>query len=282
MRNNELKSSSPALAATCLEGRKRIWVGPTLVTFTFLLFALVLDNTFMYVVTATYAPAHDLYREPRPLQDNGYRLLAALGAERRTATTWQWRLVEPPYLIAAFFGGMVSTKVARDPARYLVYARVLFSIAASRAVRTVAYVATVLPSPLRKCVVRRFGPTTNYGKLPVFRAEWLNSLTRALAPHPKGGCHDLILSGHASVVAVFACATVAMLPAGRKSRCWAALLVISLALNALNEVASQMHYTVDVWCGVVVSALLWHSSAGCRFTSQSSCTFILIWQKATV
>ena len=56
---------------------------------------------------------------------------------------------------------------------------------------------------VRRCYLKRFGDMSNYNMLPHFDVPWLDFLVQGNAPHPKGGCNDLITSGHAAAMAVF-------------------------------------------------------------------------------
>merc|ERR1711957_272909 len=72
-------------------------------------------------------------------------------------------------------------------------------------------------------------------------------------PSSRGGCNDLILSGHAIVTSTLGCAFTST--ASNASFSIAAWTLI--ALDYSIEAYQGMHYSVDMWLGCIVTCLLW-------------------------
>ena len=219
--------------------------------------SLILENFLIWVVSATYQPGID--GTPDPLQDNGRILLESLAmkllnvgepslAKRplqslRDALNVQWALVSA--LGASFV--CLELRSGRTHTRTLagLALRALVTIACARLVRTVAFVLTVLPSQVPDCYRRHFPvPPPN---------EWKEWLGVGFSPNSRGGCNDLILSGHATVTSALGCAVTSVASNDSFSTAVWTLMAVDYAI----ECYQGLHYSVDMWLGCIVTCLLW-------------------------
>jgi len=74
-----------------------------------------------------------------------------------------------------------------------------------------------------------------------------------LQPASRGGCNDLIISGHATVTSVLACAATSV--AG--STHFSIAVWMLLAFDYMVEIVQGLHYSVDMWLGAVLTCLIW-------------------------
>ena len=127
--------------------------------------------------------------------------------------------------------------------------RTCCALACLRAIRVVSFLITVLPSQNPRCYRQRF---------PVPPPEdWISWIQVGLRPAAHGGCNDLIISGHATVVTTFACVVTSVAGNVMLSVCLWSLL----AIDFLIEVYEGFHYSVDMWLGVVLGTLIWRCLA---------------------
>jgi hypothetical protein len=136
--------------------------------------------------------------------------------------------------------------------------RAVLTLASARVLRTVSFLLTVLPSQVKSCYAQRFPP-------PPPPADWPGWVRVGLLPASHGGCNDLIVSGHATVVATLACActSVSEDPSFRLA-VWC-LVVMDFCV----EVYEGFHYSVDMWLGLVLVCLLWRAMSWVEFPSRA-------------
>lgn len=230
------------------QGQLRAAVAAILTTLT-----LMVENFFVWVVSATYTPSHR--GSPTPLQDNGrlfqqHVLDDVLGMQQsqvrlfRATLNVQWALVAG--LAAAFVTCELQWVANSNRTLWGLVQRALLTLALVRILRTVSFTLTVLPSQQRDCYRRHHFPVPP-------PEDWWNWIMVGLSPQAHGGCNDLIISGHACVTTVLACVSTSV--AGH----WvfSIALWLLLALDYCVEVYEGFHYSVDMWMGALLTSLLW-------------------------
>ena len=106
------------------------------------------------------------------------------------------------------------------------------------------FLLTVLPSQKMGCYA---------GKFPPPPADWWEWCKVGAAPRNAGGCNDLTISGHATVIAVFMLAITDIL----EHRLLAGVIWAVMAIDFGFEVLEKWHYSVDMFLGTVFSVLIW-------------------------
>lgn len=222
----------------------------------FMIGVLLHENFQVWVVSATYPASHEP-PYPEPLQDNGrivMRKLAVMASLQRRdvqalrdAFNVQWALVS-----AAIAGALVGCELklgrASHRSMWAVGMRALLTLGIARFVRTVSFLLTVLPSQMPSCY------RSHYPPVPDTWSEWIMV---GLKPAARGGCNDLIISGHATVTSVLACVGVSV-----ADNAFFSVAVWSLlAFDYLVEVYQGFHYSVDMWMGAVITSLIFRSLA---------------------
>ena len=221
--------------------------------------SLLIENFLIWVVSATYPPG--IYDSPTPLQDNGRIVLESLAmklfnveeaylAKRklqviRDALNVQWAIVTSlgaSFVCLELNIGNVATKKGRSLAGLALHA--LMTLATARLIRTVSFVLTVLPSQVPGCYRRHFPMPPNTWK------EWL---LIGFLPNSRGGCNDLILSGHATVLTTLGCGCTSVANNVKFSVAVWTLVAVDFAIESYQG----LHYSVDMWLGCIVTALLW-------------------------
>ncbi|KAL9181843.1 hypothetical protein ACHAXT_012186 [Thalassiosira profunda] len=218
--------------------------------------SLLTENFIIWVVSATYQPGIEGF--PEPLQDNGrivleklamliYNVDAPWKAKRalqtlRDALNVQWALV------SSLGASLVCLELQLDKSSDRTLAglalRALMTLASARLIRTISFVLTVLPSQVRNCYASHFPPPPE---------EWGAWLMVGFLPNSRGGCNDLILSGHATITSTVGCAfTSAAANASFSIAVWTLI-----ALDYGIESYQGLHYSVDMWLGCIVTCLLW-------------------------
>ena len=234
--------------------------GPMLAVLAAMLMIAVLltENFFIWVVSATYYPSHastNLRDLPEPLQDNGrlvmrYLFESVMGLTRRNVVyirrllNVQWDLVTV-LGVALVTVELQGTRIKRNLWRLAI--RALLTMAMARAIRTVSFLITVLPSQNPRC----FFSHENWPH-PV-PEDWGTWLLVGIAPNSSGGCNDLIISGHATVTSTMTCvaASVVGLPL------FTTTLWMLVAMDYSVEVFEGFHYSVDMWLGCLLVNLIW-------------------------
>ncbi len=120
---------------------------------------------------------------------------------------------------------------------------------AARAIRTVAFLLTVLPNPRPLCYAGRFPP------VPDTVAEFLRIGFAKM--RSGGGCNDLIISGHAVIYTAVCCAYSEYYPGVASKILWLALL-----RSSVRGPLTVQHYSVDMFLAAVVTALTWRACEG--------------------
>ena len=223
----------------------------------FMIGVLLHENFQVWVVSATYTASHEP-PYPEALQDNGrivMRKLAEMASlQRRDVQALrdtfnvQWALVS-----AAIAGGLVGCELklgrASKRSMWAVGMRALLTLGIARFVRTVSFLLTVLPSQMPSCY-RSHYPYP----VPDTWSEWI---IVGLKPAARGGCNDLIISGHATVTSVLACVGVSV----ADNAVFSVAVWSLLAFDYLVEVYQGYHYSVDMWMGAVITSLIFRSLA---------------------
>lgn len=215
----------------------------------FLTVVLLCDNFFVWVVAATYGPG--VHGTPQPLQDNGQLLQQhflndVLGLSKRpvvlirSIVNAQWALTSS---ISVTFG-VVDLQMVKNRTVWGMAIHAIITLAALRAIRVISFLLTVLPSQNPDCYRHRFPPPPG---------DWMSWIEVGLRPQSNGGCNDLIVSGHATVLTTFACLSASV--SGHP------LFVLSiwsmLAIDFCLEVFEGFHYSVDMWLGALFGCMLW-------------------------
>lgn len=209
----------------------------------------LIDNFSVWVVAATYTPG--ITGTPTPLQDNGrivesYILDDMLGLNRRLMSKLR-AVLNVQWVLVATVGvclGVLDLQMVNKRTIYGVCIRALLTLASLRLVRVISFLLTVLPSQNPHCYRSHFPPPPD---------DWISWIQIGMLPEAHGGCNDLIVSGHATVLTTFCC--VATSVAGNR------LLSISLwllvAIDFLIEIYEGFHYSVDMWMGALIGTMMW-------------------------
>ena len=121
----------------------------------------------------------------------------------------------------------------------------LITLASARLIRTISFVLTVLPSQVPNCYRRHFPPPPD---------NWKDWILVGMLPSSRGGCNDLILSGHATVTSTIACASTSV----SSNMSFSVAVWTLIALDYSIEAYQGLHYSVDMFLGGIVTCLLWH------------------------
>ena len=210
---------------------------------------LLMDNFFVWVVAATFRPGQSYSTAPDALQDNGQLvfqwLLSDLTRRQVVSLRRLWNIQNG--LIACLGASFVSLEVFREQGRtlYRISRRAVLTLAAARFIRVVSFTLTVLPSQSKRCYVQKF---------PVPPPEdWMEWILVGFRPYSHGGCNDLIISGHATVVSVLACISASV----GTNVAFQACLWSMVFLDFCVEIYEGFHYSVDMFLGAVLVCLLW-------------------------
>ncbi|KAL7512347.1 hypothetical protein ACHAXN_009723 [Cyclotella atomus] len=222
--------------------------------------SLLLENFLIWVVSATYAPG--IYDSPTPLQDNGrlvfeslairlFNVEKAWAARRklqaiRDMLNVQWAIVTALGASFVCLELQVGNATGGSRGRSLagLALRALMTLATARLIRTVSFVLTVLPSQVPDCYRRHF---------PMPPDNWKEWLLVGFLPNSRGGCNDLILSGHATVLTTLGCGCTSVANNAKFSVAVWTLVAVDFAIESYQG----LHYSVDMWLGCIVTSLLW-------------------------
>jgi len=243
--------------------------------------SLLVENFIIWVVSATYKPGIDGSYEP--LQDNGRTVLEGLTVRvfdvkepwmagralqrLRNTLNVQWALVSSlgaSFVCLELQLGQQRRRHGHQRQRQTFQQRTLaglafratMTLAAARVVRTVSFALTVLPSQVKNCYRSHF---------PMPPAEWGAWLMVGFLPNTRGGCNDLILSGHATVTSTLACAFTSVANDGTFSTAVWTLVALDYAIEAYQG----LHYSVDMWLGCIVTCLLWQLTKPLEFVEDN-------------
>lgn len=206
----------------------------------------MVEMVCIWSVSATFDRRYDF----EPLQDNVDRVFRSWLLPEQVASLQ--RFIRTCHIhhftVFALYVAVTSIKwgITSSPRHLTKFgARTLYAVSLTRVIRMTAFMLTVVPSRKPNCFVKRF-----VHEVPT---EWLPWIYQAL--HPVGGCNDLIVSGHGTIMGSFAVFVSDV--AGS----WTVSIFIwtLVLLECINEVLGKSHYAVDMFLGVVVSILAWHS-----------------------
>lgn len=216
--------------------------GPLSTVFAALLMAsmLLVENFFIWVVSATYKDSQDISNLPTPLQDNGQIILAhfftsVLDVTKRSVVTLRNQINVEWILVSGLGLSLVALEMDGSRMRrslWSVAKRALLTMAIARAIRTFSFLITVLPSQHQNCYFSHF-PTPP----PV---DWVPWLMVGLTPQANGGCNDLIISGHATVTATLACLVTSVV--GKPVFTTAIWMLV--VMDYMVEIYEGYHYSV--------------------------------------
>jgi hypothetical protein len=130
-------------------------------------------------------------------------------------------------------------------------ARFINAITWTHALRTIAFLVTVLPNPRPNCYARNFPPVPD--------SAW-EFIMIGFGAKRGSGCNDLVISGHGVVYAAVPLALGTFYPRGRWGA--AALAWVAVAKLCLQEVVDKTHYSVDMLLAVACTVLVWRWQEG--------------------
>ena len=161
---------------------------------------LLVENFLIWVVSATFVPGYSVTTAPPPLQDNGQLVLnyvfhTLFQLESKAKIVSLRRLLNTQWSLVACVGtSFVVTEVYdRRRTLYGIANRALMTVAVARFIRTISFIMTVVPSQNRNCYIQRgfpFPPPDH----------WIDWIWIGIIPRSHGGCNDLIISGHATII----------------------------------------------------------------------------------
>lgn len=226
---------------------------PVVVAIVIMIAVLLLDNFFVWVVSATFKPGHSFKTAPDALQDNGQLvmkwLLSDMTKREVVGLRRLWNVQNG--LIACLGASFVSLEVFRERklTLYRITRRGVLVLAAARFIRVVCYSLTVLPSQTKRCYLQRFpAPPPE---------DWLEWIMVGFRPYSHGGCNDLVISGHATVVSLLTCISASVGTEPLFQACLWSLVFLDFCV----EIYEGFHYSVDMFLGTVLVCLLWRVMA---------------------
>ena len=236
-------------SASTLSKQMQYNLGKTTACAVVLTIVMMSENFFIWVVSATFEPGWNPSTAPEPLQDNGRRMMqrffSFLELSKREVVSMR-RIWNVQYALVAALGTALCT-FDFHPTRQLwsMGCRALLTLASARFLRTISFLLTVLPSQNKFCYGQHFpNPPPQ---------DWTGWLLEGLQPNDKGGCNDLIVSGHATVLTTAACVAVGM----ADDPLFSLAVSLLLALDFAVEIFEGFHYSVDMWMGAILVGLLW-------------------------
>lgn len=224
--------------------------------------SLLTENFLIWVVSATYKPG--IVGSPTPLQDNGRIVLESL-AKMLWNVDQSWMAKRPlqkirdtlnvQYALVSALGASfvcLELQLGGKKTSYRSLAGValhaLITLASARLIRYISFVLTVLPSQVPNCYSRHFPPPPD---------NWKDWILVGMLPSSRGGCNDLILSGHATVTSTIACAATSV----SSNTPFSVAVWALVALDYSIEAYQGLHYSVDMFLGGIITCLLWHLTA---------------------
>lgn len=228
---------------------------------------MLFENFMIWVVSATYPPGM-ITSTAKPLQDNGRIVLEKLAMKLfNVPTPWMARQslqtlrngLNVQWALVTSFGTsliclemlldqntMTQQQQLKQQQRTLhgLTLRVLITLAMARFIRTISFSLTVLPSQVNNCYVSHFPPP------PENWSEWLMV---GFLPNSRGGCNDLILSGHATITSTITCAFTSVAASTPFSLAVWTLVTLDYSIEAYQG----LHYSVDMWLGCIITCLIW-------------------------
>jgi hypothetical protein len=237
--------------------------------------SLLTENFLIWVVSATYKPG--IVGSPTPLQDNGRIVLEAL-AKKLWNVDQSWMAKRPlqkirdtlnvQYALVSALGAsfvclelQLGGKKTSHRSLAGVALHALMTLASARLIRYISFVLTVLPSQVPNCYRHHFPPPPD---------NWKDWILVGMLPSSRGGCNDLILSGHATVTSTIACAATSV----SSNTSFSVAVWTLVALDYSIEAYQGLHYSVDMFLGGIVTCLLWHLTAPLENEGE-----VELWQK---
>jgi len=237
--------------------------------------SLLTENFLIWVVSATYKAG--IVGSPTPLQDNGRIVLEAL-AKKLWNVDQSWMAKRPlqkirdtlnvQYALVSALGAsfvclelQLGGKKTSHRSLAGVALHALMTLASARLIRYISFVLTVLPSQVPNCYRHHFPPPPD---------NWKDWILVGMLPSSRGGCNDLILSGHATVTSTIACAATSV----SSNTSFSVAVWTLVALDYSIEAYQGLHYSVDMFLGGIVTCLLWHLTAPLENEGE-----VELWQK---
>jgi len=209
---------------------------------------LLTENFLIWVLSATFEPGMNVDTAPLPLQDNGKSIIkhffSSLSKEEVIGLRRLWNT---QWVLVVCLGASFFVVELFDPIRslYSVGTRAFLTIAVARFTRTVSFMLTVIPSQIEGCYDLRFpNPPPS---------DWKEWILVGFLPRTKGGCNDLIISGHAVIMTTITCLATSV----ANDRIFSVALWSMLLLDYSVVVYEGLHYSVDMWLGMILVVLLW-------------------------
>lgn len=222
-----------------------------------LLLVVIIENFCTWATSAS-----DIYKYSyTPLQDNVE--IATLWLFKKIpliqSIVMGWR-VDMHWLLYSFVSLCLSVIWDQVPfSGFGMAARFMDAIAWTHALRTIAFMITVLPNPRPGCYIANFPPVPS--------TVW-EFIQIGFSAKRGSGCNDLVISGHGVVYAAvplalqtFYSPAASSSGAGHKrSIGWLAAPIAWLAVTklCLQEVVDKTHYSVDMLLAVACTALVWN------------------------
>ena len=215
----------------------------------FVLLALCFDNfmTFQVQYIAQHANKH-----AEPLFDYGRKNMLKLFhffMLNDEIQTFRQRININFVILFTFLAAFLKRKTSRtksDEHPWRNCARVAYTIGLSRIIRMISYTMTIVPTQINDCQKIHFG----IDELPQNFFEWIK--IGVFESRSNGGCHDLIISGHATILTTMALSVSSAM--GYHSFIMWALVFCEFSMNAIHKT----HYSVDLWLGFVITFFIWH------------------------
>jgi hypothetical protein len=214
---------------------------------------LLTENFFIWVVSATYKKGQQVSNLPDPLQDNGQIILRHFLNE---ILDWTKRdivklrnMINVEWILVSGLGmSLVASEIQGTAMKRNLWGlalRGLLTLTIARAIRTISFLITVLPSQNPRCYFSHF---------PVPPPQdWSTWLMTGFIPQANGGCNDLIISGHATVTSTLACIVTSIVG---KPLFTSALWTL-VAVDYMVEIYEGFHYSVDMWLGAILVNFIW-------------------------
>ena len=220
---------------------------------------MLTENFAIWVVSATYQPG--MVGSSKPLQDNGRMVLERLAMKvfnvkapwmaRRSLQKLRDGLNVQWALVTSFGTSLVCLEMRLGETAHLqqrtlagLTLHALMTLALARLIRTISFSLTVLPSQMNNCYASHFPPPPE---------KWSEWLMVGFLPNSRGGCNDLILSGHATITSTITCAFTS----AASNTPFSIAVWTLVALDYSIEAYQGLHYSVDMWLGCIVTCLLW-------------------------
>ena len=175
--------------------------------------------------------------------------LSPFASARRADPAWRAGIGIKEKLVALIALGFAAVFDAVPFSGFGMCTRFVACVVYARAIRTVAFMLTVLPNPRPGCYTRRFPP------VPDTVAEWLHIGFAKM--RSGGGCNDLVLSGHAVIYAAVCCAFSEFAPGVASKLLW-----LALVRSSVRGPLTRQHYSVDMFLASAVTALTWRACEG--------------------